>query len=188
METVQRQLALARETARYPPPAARPASIVPVTNCNDSGPGSLRDAASIAINAGDTIDMSALTSGTITLTTGSVGVFDVVLQGPGQSALTIDANRQARVIVHQGGGTLAVNDPTLYGGNYYTPLDFGRSGCLYSFGSVVMIRSTVEFCEIYQETPGLQAAGGAISTIGSLVLSESTAEVVRRALTQHLRA
>lgn len=44
------------------------AATIPVTNCNDSGNGSLRAAIAEAQN-GDTVDMSVLTCSTITLTT-----------------------------------------------------------------------------------------------------------------------
>ena len=49
-----------------------PASIV-VTNCDDSGPGSLRDAVAGAAS-GDTIDLSQLTCSTITLTSGAIEI------------------------------------------------------------------------------------------------------------------
>lgn len=48
-----------------------PATIKAVVNCDDSGPGSLRDAVASAAS-GDVIDLSALTCGTITLTSGAI--------------------------------------------------------------------------------------------------------------------
>src|SRR5689334_23816680 len=47
----------------------RPAGTIPVTNCDDSGAGSLRDAVTNAVS-GDVIDLSALTCSAITLNTG----------------------------------------------------------------------------------------------------------------------
>src|SRR5262249_13031663 len=54
------------------PSNALPANIIVVTNTNDSGPGSLRDALAVA-NDGDTIDATGI-SGTILLTSGQLNV------------------------------------------------------------------------------------------------------------------
>jgi hypothetical protein len=51
---------------------AKPATIIVVTNTNDSGTGSLRDALAIA-NDGDTIDAIGV-SGTILLTSGELQI------------------------------------------------------------------------------------------------------------------
>src|SRR6478735_997845 len=59
-----------------------PANIIVVTNTNDSGPGSLRDALAIA-NDGDTIDATGV-SGTIVLTIGELQItHSVITNGPG---------------------------------------------------------------------------------------------------------
>src|SRR5215475_1483177 len=50
---------------------ALPANVIIVTNTNDSGPGSLRDA--LAQNGGDTIDATGV-SGTILLTSGALQI------------------------------------------------------------------------------------------------------------------
>src|SRR5438477_13189650 len=58
-----------------------------VTNLNDSGPGSLRDAIA-ASGSGDTINFAV--TGTIVLTSASLSVnHNLTIQGPGANSLTI---------------------------------------------------------------------------------------------------
>src|SRR5262249_46061722 len=65
-------------------PGVAAAATLPVTNCNDAGGGSLR-AAMAAAHSGDTVDMTGLTCGKISLATGelNVPVDNLTLQGPG---------------------------------------------------------------------------------------------------------
>jgi hypothetical protein len=91
-----------------------------VTNLNDAGPGSLRDALANA-NDGDVIDLTGL-SGTITLTTGQLNIDDVVtIQGPGPGVLTISGNNASRVFNSRdalsGSGTVTISGLTITGGN-----------------------------------------------------------------------
>src|SRR5215472_1570534 len=69
---------------------ALPANTIIVTNINDSGPGSLRNALAVA-NDGDTIDATGV-SGTILLTSGELGIFThgVTIKGPGAGTLAIN--------------------------------------------------------------------------------------------------
>ena len=91
-----------------------------VTNLDDSGPGSLRDALANA-NDGDVIDLTAL-SGTIVLTSGQLDVEDAVtIMGPGASVLSISGNNASRVMSMYGGltagQTLTITGVTLTNGN-----------------------------------------------------------------------
>ncbi len=66
------------------------AATIIVTNTDDSGPGSLRQALTIA-NDGDTINFAV--SGTITLTSGELLIAkNVTISGPGADQLSIDGN------------------------------------------------------------------------------------------------
>src|SRR5216110_893696 len=73
-----------------------PANIIVVTNTNDSGPGSLCDALTVA-NDGDTIDATGV-SGTILLTSGELQInHNVTISGPGAKNLTVNGNATFRV-------------------------------------------------------------------------------------------
>ena len=89
-----------------------PAGSIPVTNCDDSGAGSLRDAIGAAVN-GQTIDLTATGCSTITLTTGDIAITqeNLILQGPGASYLTIDGNNLFSLRHYNAaGGTFGVYD------------------------------------------------------------------------------
>jgi hypothetical protein len=72
------------------------ASTITVTNTNDSGPGSLRQALRVA-NDGDTITFAV--TGTITLTSGGLPVSkNLAIVGPGVEQLSIDGNQALLVL------------------------------------------------------------------------------------------
>src|SRR5215468_4805895 len=76
--------------------SAASADTITVTNTNDSGPGSLRDALAIA-NDGDTIDATGV-SGTILLTSGELQInHNVTINGPGAGNLAVNGNAASRV-------------------------------------------------------------------------------------------
>jgi hypothetical protein len=132
-----------------------------VENCDDDGPGSLREA---YFNAGDGahIDMTQLTCSTITLTSGPLTnagtTSSVSLYGPGKYLLTIDGNHANRVLVHNGSGQLIVTGMTIAHGSYSGV--YG-GGCIYSYGSVEMEAVTVTDCSM-SSTGTAKANGGAI--------------------------
>src|SRR5882757_6001972 len=75
---------------------AVPANIIIVTNTDDSGPGSLRDALAAAVD-GDIIDATGI-SGTILLTSGELQITHAItINGPGAGSLAIDGNGTFRV-------------------------------------------------------------------------------------------
>jgi len=149
-----------------------PAPIV-VTNCDDSGPGSLRDA---YFNAPDgaTIDLTQLQCSTITLTSGaltdSLSAEDVSLEGPGKYALTINGNNNGRVIVHNGSGTLGLSNLTITGGSYSGV--YG-GGCIYSYGSVNATVTLISECSM-SSTGTAKAYGGAIYAKTGVTVALST--------------
>ena len=88
------------------------ASIIPVTNTNDSGAGSLRQALAIA-NNGDTIDATGI-SGVITLTTGELLVDkSVIINGAGADLLAVDGNATSRVFQIGTGETVTISALTI---------------------------------------------------------------------------
>src|SRR5438552_17389760 len=90
------------------------ANIITVTNTNDSGAGSLRQALSDA-NDGDTIEFAV--TGTIGLTTGELLVDkSITISGPGANNLAIDGNAKNRVF-HVTGGNVTISGLTITNGN-----------------------------------------------------------------------
>lgn len=151
---------------------ARPGGSIlwPVTNCDDAGPGSLRDAAAYA-NHGDGIDLTGLTCSTISVTSGAITLHDVELEGPGAAQLEISGtgNQNRRVFNHSGGGgTLDISGVTVSGGKYVSNAGLG-GGCLRSTGGSLRIHDSV-FRNCMVVTPVGQAGdarGGAIAAYGS---------------------
>lgn len=89
-------------------PAAQAATFT-VTNLNDGGAGSLRDAISTAnITAGaDVVNFQPGLTGTITLTTGQLAISDSVdIQGPGAADLSVSGNDSSRVFYIYSGANL----------------------------------------------------------------------------------
>jgi hypothetical protein len=127
---------------------ALPANTIIVTNTNDSGPGSLRDALATA-NDGDTIDATGV-SGTILLTSGELEITDnVTINGPGAGHLAVDGNGQSRGFFINAGKTVTISGLTITNGNVTN--DFG-SGIYNDGGALTLSECTVTG----------NAAGGAI--------------------------
>jgi hypothetical protein len=90
------------------------ANIITVTNTNDSGPGSLRQALADA-NDGDTINFAV--TGAIGLTSGELLVDkNVTISGPGSENLAVDANATYRVIHIAPGKVVTISDLTITNG------------------------------------------------------------------------
>jgi hypothetical protein len=125
-----------------------------VENCDDDGPGSLRQILSMVAD-GDAVDLRALACGTITLTTGALefAVDDLVIEGT-EGHLTIDAAGSSRVLFHRGTGTLR-----LFGLGFANGFAAGASGgCIYSAGSVDLDDAVVRGC--LAEAPQSIGGGG----------------------------
>jgi len=90
------------------------ANIITVTNTNDSGAGSLRQALSDA-NDGDTIEFAV--SGTIGLTTGELLVDkSITISGPGANNLAVDGNAKSSVFHIAPGETVTISGLTITNG------------------------------------------------------------------------
>ena len=151
-----------------------PATSVIVENCDDSGPGSLRDVLASAVN-GDVVDMRGLTCSFITLRSGELTTTAPTLQIYGSNQ-TISAGGRSRVISHDADGTLVLSHLTITSGTVQgteTAVTYG--GCVRSAGDVWLQYATVRDCTI---TPGGEVAdgvaeGGAVFARGSVRLEQS---------------
>jgi len=96
--------------------ASARADVITVTNTNDSGPGSLRQALADA-NDGDIIGFAV--TGTIGLTSGELLVDKAItISGPGAENLTVNGNAKSRVFnVSHPGGNVTISGLTITNGH-----------------------------------------------------------------------
>ena len=170
-------------------PAGTPLTAI---NCNDSGPGSLRDIITNVAQSGDTVILSQLPWSTscgtpdgtadsiITLTTGEIVVTqnDLTLQGPypgtlsANGSVTISGAGASRVFRHTGSGTLAIKSLTVADG-YYHVAGNAYGGCIESdFGNISLNRTHVTGCTVLSDT-GLASGGGVSAVVGDVTLISS---------------
>lgn len=176
----QAQAALAARTARRAHIAslqqAQPMATQTwyVSNCNDSGGGSLRYMVNQAAS-GDIIDLSTMSCNLITLSSGALLV--------PQDNLTLAGKRGpfgflpgffihgagSRIIDHTGTGTLALNFISVSDGHVNTS---GIGGCILSSGSVKLNTSSVYDC-IAERPPGSTSnvEGGGIHATDQVTLN-----------------
>ena len=130
------------------------ADIITVTNTNDSGPGSLRQALADA-NDGDEITFAV--AGTITLTSGELLVnHSINILGPGSASLAVNGNGSHRVFHVSSGQTVTISDLMISNGNDY------NAGGIYNDGASL----TVNNC-VFTANSGGGYGGGGIMNDGS---------------------
>lgn len=155
----------------HPP---RPAASIPVTNCNDDGAGSLRDAVAHAVS-GDTVDLGGLSCSTITLTSGAIEIpqDDLAVKYIGSGTHpTIDGGGLQRVFHHTGAGTLEIDGLTVTHGKYAG--DPALGGCIFSNGDVYLLGTTVNACQARGTGGTTQGAkGGGVFAQGMIRTLES---------------
>jgi hypothetical protein len=137
------------------------ATTITVTNTNDSGPGSLRQALADA-NDGDTIEFAV--TGTIGLTTGELSVDkSVTISGPGAASLAVDGNSTSRVLHIGPGTTVSISGLTLMHG--YAALNGG--GILNDHATLTVLNSTVSGNYAYSAGGGIynDASNGGSATL-----------------------
>lgn len=162
-----------------PSSAGAPAATRVVTNCNDGGAGSLRSTVAQAIS-GDTVDLSALTCSTITLTTGAVAVNvdTLTITGPGADELVIDGNNNDRVFTHNLQGTLTISDLAMVNGRALVPSVpyLVRGGCIDAAGSLFLERTSLSGCSVRSSTDSVQ---GGCARANRIDMRHSTAHDCR---------
>ena len=139
------------------------AATITVSNTNDSGAGSLRQALANA-NDGDTIRFG--TTGTITLTTGELLVDkSVTISGPGAASLTVDGNLAGRVFHVSSGVTATIAGLTITNGNAQP----STGGGIYNDHATL----AVDNCTVSGNYAGY-GGGGVHNSSGTLTVTNST--------------
>lgn len=162
--------AIAQEARPLPGPSG--ATLVVETCADDGSAASLRGAVAGAAS-GDTVDMSQLDCGVISLQEGAIaiGVDDLALVGPGQESLTVHGMDSDRIFLHEGHGTLQLRNLTMAHGH----TEDGSGGCVASEGNVHLADATVTACSAHDAIgTSVHAGGGGIFAIGDIVLARST--------------
>lgn len=165
--TAERRQKITQARARAATRGSDPTVVV--TSCADAGQGTLRQAAIDAVTD-TTIDMSALTCSTISLTSGAIDftVDGVTLLGPGQDALTIDGQGSDRVLTSTYG--LGVKYLTIANG--YAN---GAGGCIQANTYVVLGHSTVTGCQVVGNAGGTDPyVGGGVASFGDVIMGYSS--------------
>ena len=159
-------------------PPELPTGSIPVTNCDDSGPGSLRDAV-LSAASGQTIDLTNTGCSLITLTTGAIGIGQaaLTLQGPTSEFLEISGNNNYQVLFHSGAGTLVIDHLALAAGRKYqtdAQVSAARGGCVFSAGTLYVTNSQVKYCEAEDTSATYGVKGGALYATSGIALSYSS--------------
>ena len=134
-----------------------------VTNTNDDGPGSLRQAlVDVVYNPAATVAFASNVVGTITLTNAGLYVgAQMTIAGPGANVLTVNGNNVGSVF-HVGASGVTIAGLTISGG-----LSPFAGGGIYNQGQV-----TVSNCTITANASG--ASGGGLNNEGTLTIIGST--------------
>ena len=149
-----------------------------VGNCNDAGPGSLRQALLDAAE-GELVDATglALVCSKISLTSNPLLVANdaQTINGPGSDKLTIDAAgvSKAPVFSHSGSGTLEIDNVSVVNGTKYRNETISGGGCISSQGNLKLDHVVVSHCTMTAAMPLPHARGGAIYANGYVKLTQS---------------
>lgn len=160
-------------------PAARNeahGSALVVANCNDNGPGSLRQIIDDVAVDGDTVDLTELTCSEISLESPLFVTQDsITLRGENRvpNINGVYAGN-AGLIQHSGTGTLTIDSLTLAFGSKYQSNNskYAGGGCVASSGDVLLQNSVAKYCEARHTGDG-PATGGAIAADGDLSVKYS---------------
>ena len=144
-----------------------PQSTFTVSNTNDAGQGSLRQAVLDAnANAGaDTITFDPSVTGTITLTSGEISITDsLTITGPGAANLTVSGNDASRIFHATGAADVSVSSLTLSHGS-----TTGNGGAiLFDYNASAELTDV-----IVSNSHGVSGGGVAGCTDGDITITDS---------------
>jgi hypothetical protein len=144
------------------------AATITVTNTNDSGPGSLRQALTIA-NDGDTIGFAV--TGTISLTSGELVIDkNIIISGPGPGLLTVARSQQAadfRIFNIPPSHTAEIDGLTITGGSLV-----GNGGGISSGATLTISNCAISGNSITAD--GVEYSGAGIYNVGTMTIVNST--------------
>jgi hypothetical protein len=154
-------------------------TVVTIQNCDDSGPGSLRDAM-LAATLNTELDLDDLACAQITLTTGALADTPAahsvrlhrtpaLVAGRKHPTLSIQSATMDRVIDHEGTGGLYVEGVEMSGGMFYG--DYG--GCLYSQHAISLDGVILTGCQLISPANAYALGGGAYAK-GNINVAYST--------------
>ena len=147
-----------------------PATTIVVTNTNDAGSGSLRDALAMA-NDGDTITFAV--TGTITLTSAELQItHNVTISGPGAASLAVNGNATFRVFENFA-SNVTISGLTITNGFVAGGAQGVDGAGILNHGGLTLSNCTVS---ANVATPGCCGSGGGISDDGgaTLTVTDST--------------
>src|SRR6266571_1036668 len=144
---------------------------ITVTNINDSGPGSLRNALAI-VNDGDTINFAV--TGTIGLTSGELVVNNnITISGPGAASLAVNGNAMSRVFHIASARTVTISNLTIMNGR--APNDSG--GGIYNDHATLTVTNCVVNSNAAHSGGGIAndgSNGSASAVINGTILSNNS--------------
>jgi len=148
--------AIACASVRAEPPAVmRPDGdfVLPVTNCDDAGPGSLRDVLASAFSGAHVAFVPGIGCNLVTLTSGPIVIANdaggqpialLDITGLGRDQLTIDGGNVDRVFVHEAGtdAVLTLKDLAIAHGR-----GDGDGGCVFAEGNIALSNVAISECK-----------------------------------------
>ncbi|MDH3294621.1 MAG: family 16 glycosylhydrolase, partial [Acidimicrobiia bacterium] len=143
------------QRVQFPPPTE-----LTVTNADDDGPGSLRDAIGRLAGGGTITIDPALAGATINLNSGPIVINKAVtIDGSGAPGFALDGGGTDRVLIVD-----AVGDATVSGIDLANGFGFQLAGCVLNNGTLTLNGATVSGCVMTTDAGDFWQGGGAIYT------------------------
>jgi TIR domain/AAA ATPase domain/Right handed beta helix region len=147
-----------------------------VTNLNDHGPGSLRDAINKA-KEGSVITFARNITGTISLTSGEITISrSLTISGPGASILSISGGFTDRVFAVSSEATVTIYNLTIEHGyplmsHISDAFSVGGGGGIFNSGSLALVNSIISDNKTDSDGGGIATLGSGILTLTNTIVS-----------------